>query len=123
MKQLDSFSCQGWIEKQANICKERFISKKYQDFNTAPHILAYFLLVTGFQLCLPLTSLFSFVTLIQTHFWESVFVFSHTEVAMNTPGTLLDLYLLASPCHSDRWKANGRSIHGQKQISMVKNSQ
>ena len=41
---------------------------------------------------------------------------------MKTPGTLLDLYLLASPCHSDRWKANGRSIHGQKQISMVKNS-
>ena len=29
VKQLDSFSYQGWIEKQANICKERFITKKY----------------------------------------------------------------------------------------------
>ena len=30
----------------------------------------------------------------------------------------MDSHLLASPCHNDGWKANGRSVRGQKQISM-----
>ena len=82
---INSFNYHGWIQEQANMCKEWFISKKYWDFNTAPHTIAYFLLVIGFQHCLLLMSSFSCLWSWSKHIFENLFL---VRTTVNLPWKL-----------------------------------